>query len=112
MGDRPLLRIKIDDDTDLRIYEERHAREVAALVDRNRAYLRQWLPWVDFSRSVEDSKAFIQHSLQQFARNEGFQLASGTKVNWLVVLVIIRSTGLIGKSKLATGLEKHFREKG
>ena len=74
MGDRPLLRIKIDEDTDLRIYEERHAREVAELVDQNRAYLRQWLPWVDSSRTVEDSKAFIQNSLQQFARNEGFQL--------------------------------------
>jgi ribosomal-protein-serine acetyltransferase len=44
MGDRPLLRIRIDEDTDLRIYEERHAREVAEVVDRNRAYLRQWLP--------------------------------------------------------------------
>jgi len=69
MGDRPLLRINIDEDTDLRIYEERHAREVAALVDRNRAYLRQWLPRVDSSRTVEDSKAFIQHSLQQLAED-------------------------------------------
>ncbi len=74
MGDMPLLRIRIDEDTDLRIYEERHAQQVAELVDQNRAHLRQWLPWVDFSRSVEDSKAFIQNSLQQFARNEGFQL--------------------------------------
>ncbi len=74
MRDRPLLRMRIDEVTELRIYEERHAREVAELVDENRAYLRQWLPWVDNSRSIEDSKAFIQNSLQQFAHNEGFQL--------------------------------------
>jgi hypothetical protein len=47
MAFRPLLCIRIDEETDLRIYEERHAQEVAELVDQNRAYLRQWLPWVD-----------------------------------------------------------------
>jgi ribosomal-protein-serine acetyltransferase len=70
---RPRLCIRIDEETELRIYEERHAQEVAELVDQNRAYLRQWLPWLDDSRTVEDSKAFIRGSLQQFARNEGFQ---------------------------------------
>lgn len=74
MDSRARLCIRLDEDTELRIYEERHAREVAQLVDENRAYLRQWLPWVDNSRSVEDSKAFIQNSLQQFAHNEGFQM--------------------------------------
>src|SRR6516225_760534 len=73
MAFKPLLRIIIDEETDLRIYEERHAQEVTRLVDQNRAYLRQWLPWVDNSRTVEDSRAFIRSSLQQFAQNEGFQ---------------------------------------
>jgi len=71
---KPSLCIRIDEDTELRIYEERHAQEVAALVDQNRAYLRQWLPWVDDSRTVEHSRAFIRNSLQQFAQNEGFQM--------------------------------------
>ena len=70
---RPQLCIRIDDETELRILEERHAREVADLVDQNRTSLRKWLPWVDNSRSVEDSRAFIRSSLQQFAQNEGFQ---------------------------------------
>ena len=74
MALRPLLCIRIDDDMVLRIYEERHAQEVAKLVDQNRVYLRQWLPWVDDSRTVEDSKAFIRSSLQQFTQNEGFQM--------------------------------------
>jgi ribosomal-protein-serine acetyltransferase len=74
MGNRPQLCIRIDEETELRIFEERHAREVAELVDQNRAYLRQWLPWVDNSRTVEDSRAFIRSSLQQFAQNEGFQM--------------------------------------
>jgi hypothetical protein len=44
MKNTPGLSIRIDEDTELRLYEERHAQEVAELVDQNRAYLRQWLP--------------------------------------------------------------------
>ena len=89
MAFRPLLGIRIDEETELRIYEERHAREVAELVDQNRAYLRQWLPWIDNSRTIEDSRAFIRSSLQQFAQNEGFQ------------------TGIWYKGKLVGGIGYH-----
>jgi ribosomal-protein-serine acetyltransferase len=73
MDSTPLFRLSIDEDTDLRIYEERHAQAIADMVDQNRAHLRQWLPWLDNSRSVEDSKAFIRDALRQFADNQGFQ---------------------------------------
>src|SRR5256885_16869220 len=76
MAFRPLLCIRIDEDTVLRIYEERHAQAVAELVDQNREYLRQWLPWVEDSRTGEDSRANIRSSLQQFAQNEGIQTGS------------------------------------
>jgi len=74
MNGTPGLCIRIDEDAELRIFEERHAQELAELVDQNRAYLRQWLPWLDDSRTVEDSRAFIKNSLQQFANNEGAQM--------------------------------------
>ncbi|HVB73739.1 MAG TPA: GNAT family protein [Ktedonobacteraceae bacterium] len=73
MSNVPHLCLRIDEDTELRIYEERHAPQVAGVVDENRAHLRQWLPWLDNSRSVEDSLGFIRGSLKQFADNEGFQ---------------------------------------
>jgi ribosomal-protein-serine acetyltransferase len=53
--------------------EERHAEQLADLTDRNREHLRTWLPWVDASRTVEDSKNFIRSTLKQFAENNGFQ---------------------------------------
>ncbi len=69
----PHLCIRVDEETELRLYEERHAPAVAQVVEENRAHLRQWLPWLDSSRSVDDSLAFIRGSLKQFANNEGFQ---------------------------------------
>jgi ribosomal-protein-serine acetyltransferase len=56
----------------LKLLEERHAPEVFAAVDRERAYLREWLPWVDASNEVADTRAFIESSLRQFSANEGF----------------------------------------
>jgi hypothetical protein len=35
--------------------------------------LRTWLPCVNASRTVEDSKNFIRSTLKQFAENNGFQ---------------------------------------
>ena len=67
MSKTPKLGIRVDEDTNLCMIEERHAQELYDLVDANRAYLREWLPWVDYETSVEDSKAFIKHALQQFA---------------------------------------------
>jgi len=50
------------------------AEEVYALADQNRAYLRQWLPWVDRAESPQDIRAFIEDVvLPQYATGKGPQ---------------------------------------
>jgi ribosomal-protein-serine acetyltransferase len=63
----------IDEHIHLRLLELRYAEELFQLVDQNRTYLRQWLPWLDRTKSPEDTKAFIQSGLKQFSENNGFQ---------------------------------------
>jgi ribosomal-protein-serine acetyltransferase len=60
-------------DASLRQLEETDAAELFLAVDANRAYLRERLPWVDATRSVEDVRAFIQRGLAQDAAGRGFQ---------------------------------------
>jgi ribosomal-protein-serine acetyltransferase len=64
----------ISEDVELVLLDQRHAAMLFALVDRNRDHLRQWLPWVDDTRTVEDTRHFIKGALRQFADNNGFQL--------------------------------------
>ncbi|MCR8656669.1 GNAT family N-acetyltransferase [Paenibacillus endoradicis] len=64
----------INDDLQLRIFEMRHAEELFNLSDCNRDYLRKWLPWVDETISVEQTRDYIQFSLNLFANNNGFNL--------------------------------------
>ena len=66
-----MFRATIRTDLELRLLEERHAAEVFALVNQDRAYLRQWLPWVDSTLTADDSVAFIRAALEQFAAGDG-----------------------------------------
>lgn len=70
-----MFSLKLSDELELRLLEERHAEELFALVDRNRRHLRQWLPWLDLTLSPSDTRIFIKNALDQFANNTG--LVSG-----------------------------------
>lgn len=66
--------VPVDVEIEMQILEEWDARELYQLIDCNRAYLRQWLPWVDYETSVEDSRKFVLRCLQHYLDNEGFTL--------------------------------------
>jgi ribosomal-protein-serine acetyltransferase len=66
-----MFRKVIRDGVYLSLLEERHAEDIFAVVDRERAYLREWLPWVDSTTDASDSGEFIKSTLRQFAANEG-----------------------------------------
>jgi ribosomal-protein-serine acetyltransferase len=74
MENNARFRIPIDAEVELRILEDWDAEELFQLIERNRAYLRQWLPWVDYETSIEDSRSFVQRTLQQYTNNESFTM--------------------------------------
>jgi ribosomal-protein-serine acetyltransferase len=50
--------------------EERHAGEVFALTDANREHLGRYLPWVEGTRDVADSLAFIHSARREAAAGD------------------------------------------
>jgi ribosomal-protein-serine acetyltransferase len=65
-----MFRCQIDTDIELRLFEERHAADIFAAVERNRSHLRRWLPWVDRTQSADDVRAFLEGALEAFGRGE------------------------------------------
>lgn len=61
---------RLDEDLALKLIDLRDAEKVFALTENSRDYLREWLPWVDTTLKVEDTKAFIQSSIKGFADNK------------------------------------------
>lgn len=49
----------------IRLLEQKDAPALYALIDANRKELRDWLPWVDRTKSLSDSIAFIHNALEQ-----------------------------------------------
>lgn len=61
---------KIDENVSLKLIEIKDAQKVFELTDKSRAYLKEWLPWLDFTTKVEDTEAFIQGCLKGYAENK------------------------------------------
>ena len=55
----------------IRQFRMADADAVFAVADRNRAYLREWLPWVDRTRSAADIRDFIAGALEQWEAGLG-----------------------------------------
>jgi ribosomal-protein-serine acetyltransferase len=56
---------------ELRQFDMSDAPVIFDLVNRNRNYLRSWLPWVDLTHSLEDVRAFIARVQKQLDLNQG-----------------------------------------
>jgi ribosomal-protein-serine acetyltransferase len=68
-----LFEFVVDNEVALKLLDITHADQLFELTDSCRPYLKQWLPWVDATKSVEDTKSFIEMTKKQFAENNGFQ---------------------------------------
>jgi ribosomal-protein-serine acetyltransferase len=68
------VRLKVCDSVELRQIVPEDVEDLTELIDRNRSYLREWLPWLDNSTSVIDSARFIGRSIEQAKDDNGLTL--------------------------------------
>lgn len=66
---------KIDEDLYLKLPEVKDAARVFELTDASREYLKEWLPWLDFTTKVEDSEDFIKTGRLNYAQNKSMNTA-------------------------------------
>ena len=71
----------VDDEVVLKLLDIRDANQLFELANSGRTYLREWLPWVDGTKSAEDTKSFVEMTKKQFASNNGFQAGIWSKGN-------------------------------
>lgn len=67
-----MLSHRINPDLELRMLQPPDAAPLFALVDGNRAFLREWLAWVDGTVKVADSEKFIARALRDFRETRAF----------------------------------------
>lgn len=66
-----MIQIRIDENLLLETHQLHRAQALFKIVDQNRAYLRQWLPWLDNSLTVSDTENFIKSVLKKQEEGSG-----------------------------------------
>ena len=61
---------QIDEDIRLSLSIPQYTEELFELTDRNRIFLKQWLPWLDNIKEPSDTKQFLAHQLLRFGRSQ------------------------------------------
>jgi len=64
----------LNNEVKLSLSIQQYAAELFDLTDRNRAFLKQWLPWLDTVTTPSDTKAFIEAQLLRFQRGEALHV--------------------------------------
>jgi ribosomal-protein-serine acetyltransferase len=107
-----MFRASIRSGVELRLLEERHAAPIFSLIDRDREYLREWLPFVDATLVEDDTLSFIRFSLEQFATNGGLTAGIWCGEQVCGVLGTRRIDWINRRVELGYWLGKSFQGKG
>ncbi|MDM5336277.1 GNAT family protein [Fictibacillus enclensis] len=59
--------LQVDEEISLKLLEKRDAQLLFQLTEHSRDHLRNWLGWVDYSRTLKDTKTFIKLANQKYA---------------------------------------------
>lgn len=66
------MKFVVDNEVSLRLLQPADADALFEVVDSNRAYLKQWLPWLDSNTTPDDSRNYIESIQQQLDAGSGF----------------------------------------
>lgn len=76
----------VNENVTLRMLKSSENMLLFSLIDSNRAYLRQWLPWIDENTSPADSAQFISNAFELHANREA--LSAGIFYNEKLIGII------------------------
>ncbi|WP_324603220.1 hypothetical protein [Salibacterium aidingense] len=50
---------QLDTSSKLKLLDQQDAEALFSLIKQSEDHLKKWLPWVEFTKQVEDTKTFI-----------------------------------------------------
>jgi ribosomal-protein-serine acetyltransferase len=107
-----MLLLQVGEEIILKTLEIDESEILFHLVENNRLYLREWLPWVDTNATVEESKAFIHSAREQQEQNFGFQCGIWFRNQLVGVIGFHRIDWMNKNAEIGYWLGAQFQGKG
>ncbi len=109
---KELLKIPIESNLYLAIREPQHAQEQFDLIEENRSYLKEWLPWLDFNKTVGDSLANIEGGIEGYRTGSNLVLGIWFEEKLVGVISFNAISKLYRKANIGYWLSKDYQGKG
>jgi len=106
------LKIDIDEGFSLKVRQIDDAEPFFEVIDRNRTYLREWLLWVDATKSVEDTKMYIRKCLDSIEKGTTFDLGILFKNQWIGSIGLNNIHTVNRKADIGYWLDQNHAGKG
>lgn len=104
--------INVDEDTILRQLELSDADDIFKIIDSQREYLGKWLPFVERTKALSDSEAFVR-SVVDAPENKAELVFTIQFQGTFIGLIGFRSTDLGNKrTEIGYWLSMHYQGKG
>lgn len=58
--------IEVREQLELVPLSEEHLQELHMLIEKNRAHLKEWLGWLDSTKSIDDTRTFLKGAISDF----------------------------------------------
>jgi ribosomal-protein-serine acetyltransferase len=65
-----MLVFELDNNIKLEMYTPFDAEELFNVIEKNREYLREWLPWVDGTKEVSNINGFLEKSIKEYSEKK------------------------------------------
>lgn len=69
------MKIQVDNDIHIELLVPAFVEPLYALTNKNRAYLKKWLAWLDLVKTFDDTQTFIDTAVHQHNHSEGTTFA-------------------------------------
>ena len=107
-----MLSHKVNDETSLCLSMASFAEELFALTDKNRTFLRQWLPWLDSVQTPSDSQQFILNQLKLLSEGKALHLCIFHQGRLAGCLAFNQIDNINGIGKIGYWLGQEFNGQG
>lgn len=104
--------LKVNNNITLKSLEANDAKDIFHIIDTQRAYLGEWLPFVDFTKRLNDSEAFVK-SVVEAPQDKFEHVFSIRKNDQFIGLIGFKSTDKINaKTEIGYWISQDYQKQG